>query len=71
MLRRKQCNTINRVAYVCCAGGSDGGSIPITTAQPMTTRAIFNANNVKSRLPKSPDCGVGLNDKVSHEFNLY
>lgn len=51
-LRSKQCNSINRVAYVCCPSGSSTGAA--APAPP---------SNLKT-LPKAPDCGISLHDRV-------
>jgi hypothetical protein len=56
-LRRKQCNSINRVAYVCCS--TNGGAPP---PPPV--------NLINSKFPKAPECGISLHDKVSHNLIL-
>jgi hypothetical protein len=66
LLRRKQCNSINRAAYVCCSGES----VPeATTPETAPSRGNMGQTYVeparlRSRLPKPPVCGAGLHDKV-------
>lgn len=66
LLRRKQCNSINRVAYVCCSGGgSPVTPEPITGSTRGNMGVTSEPSRLRAKLPKAPDCGTSLGDRVS------
>jgi len=55
LLRTKQCNSINRVAYVCCGTRSFTPTRPPQVPQP---------SNSRSKFPKPPTCGVSQGNRI-------
>lgn len=47
LLRSKQCDSRNRVAFVCCGSGS------------------YSNTPAKPKLPKAPECGTLLGNRVN------